>query len=60
MLFQEIVDNIIMQLKIRFNDTHKLLFLQLGDVTKCREYSSNIPYSGLNSLKTTYKTSKQN
>lgn len=39
MLFYEIIDNIIMQLDTRFRDTDKLQFLQLGDVTKFKEYS---------------------
>lgn len=54
MLFYEIIDTIIMQLNVRFNDIDKLQFLQLGDVTKFKEYSVKFPKSGLNSLKNTF------
>ncbi|KAE9523127.1 hypothetical protein AGLY_016468, partial [Aphis glycines] len=54
MLFYEIIDNIIMQLNTRFSDTDKLKFLQLGDVTKFKEYSTTFPDSGLNCLKNTF------
>ncbi|KAL4091278.1 hypothetical protein QTP88_025991 [Uroleucon formosanum] len=53
-LFYEIIDNILMQLNTRFQDTNKLLFLQLADVTKFKEYSCTCPVSALNNLKSTY------
>ncbi|KAE9522954.1 hypothetical protein AGLY_016585 [Aphis glycines] len=53
-LFYEIIDNILMQLNTRFQDTNKLLFLQLADVTKFNEYSSKFPENALNNLKSTY------
>lgn len=43
-----------MQLNTRFSDTDKLTFLQLGDVTKFKEYSTTFPDSGLNCLKNTF------
>jgi hypothetical protein len=43
-----------MQLNTRFSDTDKLKFLQLGDVSKFKEYSSKFPESGLNCLKNTF------
>lgn len=36
-LFFEIIDNILKQLSVRFNDADKLLFLQLADVTKFKD-----------------------
>ncbi|KAL4091880.1 hypothetical protein QTP88_026492 [Uroleucon formosanum] len=53
-LFYEIIDNILMQLNTRFQDTNKLLFLQLADVTKFKEYSCTFPVNALNNLKSTY------
>ncbi|KAL4143387.1 hypothetical protein QTP88_005724 [Uroleucon formosanum] len=53
-LFYEIIDNILMQLNTRFQDTNKLLFLQLADVTKFKEYSCTFPVNTLNNLKSTY------
>ncbi|KAL4112793.1 hypothetical protein QTP88_016522 [Uroleucon formosanum] len=53
-LFYEIIDNILMQLNTRFQDTNKLLFLQLADVTKFKEYSFTFPVNALNNLKSTY------
>ncbi|CAI6360376.1 unnamed protein product [Macrosiphum euphorbiae] len=53
-LFFEIIDNILMQLNIRFQDTDKLLFLQLADVTKFEQYSSKFPENAFNDLKSTY------
>jgi len=53
-LFFEIIDNILMQLNIRFQDTKKLLFLQLADVTKFKQYSSQFPENAFNDLKSTY------
>jgi hypothetical protein len=43
-----------MQLNTRFQDTNKLLFLQLADVTKFKEYSCKFPENALNNLKLTY------
>lgn len=54
MLFFEIIDNILMQLNIRFQDSNKLLFLQLADVTKFKQYSSQFPENAFNELKFTY------
>jgi hypothetical protein len=42
-----------MQLSIRFNDTNRLLFLQLADVSKFKEYSNQFPISVFNNLKET-------
>ncbi|KAL4154561.1 hypothetical protein QTP88_000418 [Uroleucon formosanum] len=53
-LFYEIIDNILMQLNTRFQDTNKLLFLQLADVTKFKVYSCTFPVNALNNLKSTY------
>ncbi|KAL4112692.1 hypothetical protein QTP88_016434 [Uroleucon formosanum] len=53
-LFYEIIDNILMQLNTRFQGTNKLLFLQLVDVTKFKEYSCTFPVNALNNLKSTY------
>ncbi|KAL4113379.1 hypothetical protein QTP88_017011 [Uroleucon formosanum] len=53
-LFYEIIDNILMQLNTRFQDTNKLLFLQLADVTKFKEYSCTFPVNASNNLKSTY------
>ncbi|KAL4152679.1 hypothetical protein QTP88_000512 [Uroleucon formosanum] len=53
-LFYEIIDNILMQLNTRFQDTNKLLFLQLADVTKFKEYFCTFPVNALNNLKSTY------
>ncbi|KAL4153064.1 hypothetical protein QTP88_000897 [Uroleucon formosanum] len=53
-LFYEIIDNILMQLNTRFQDTNKLLFLRLADVTKFKEYSCTFPVNALNNLKSTY------
>ncbi|KAL4131214.1 hypothetical protein QTP88_008555 [Uroleucon formosanum] len=53
-LFYEIIDNILMQLNTRFQDTNKLLFLQLADVTIFKEYSCTFPVNALNNLKSTY------
>ncbi|KAL4127519.1 hypothetical protein QTP88_011686 [Uroleucon formosanum] len=53
-LFYEIIDNILMQLNTKFQDTNKLLFLQLADVTKFKEYSCTFPVNALNNLKSTY------
>lgn len=53
-LFYEIIDNILMQLSIRFNDTDKLIYLQLADVTKFKDYSCNFPTSALENLKKAY------
>ncbi|KAL4141563.1 hypothetical protein QTP88_004184 [Uroleucon formosanum] len=43
-----------MQLNTRFQDTNKLLFLRLADVTKFKEYSCTFPVNALNNLKSTY------
>lgn len=53
-LFFEIIDSILMQLSTRFNDTDRLLFLQLADVSKFKEYSNQFPISAFNNLKKTY------
>jgi len=45
MLFYEVIDNVIMQLNTRFSNTDKLHFLQLGDVSKFKEYSTTFPDS---------------
>jgi len=53
-LFYEIIDNILMQLNTRFQDTNKLLFIQLADTTKFKEFSCKFPKNALNNLKSTY------
>jgi len=53
-LFFEIIDNILMQLNIRFQGTNKLHFLQLADVTKFKQYSSQFPENAFNDLKSTF------
>jgi hypothetical protein len=53
-LIYVIIYNILMQLNTRFQDTNKLLFLQLADVTKFKEYSNRFPVNALNNLKSTY------
>lgn len=50
-VFYEIIDNILMQLSIRFNDTDKLIYLQLADVTKFKDYSCKFPTSAFENLK---------
>lgn len=53
-LFYEIIDSILMQLRTRFNDTDRLLFLQLADVSKFKEYSNQFPIIAFKNLKRTY------
>jgi len=53
-LFYEIIDNILMQLSVRFKDTDRLIFLQLADVTKFKDYCSIFPTCALNNLIKTY------
>jgi len=53
-LFFEIIDNVLMQLNIRYNEINKLHFLQLADVTKFKQYSSQFPENAFNDLKSTY------
>ncbi|XP_050060818.1 zinc finger MYM-type protein 1-like [Aphis gossypii] len=53
-LFYEIIDNILMQLNTRFQDTNKLLFIKLADTTKFKEFSCKFPKNALNNLKSTY------
>jgi len=43
-----------MQLNIRFQDPNKLLFLQLADVTKFKQYSSQFPEISFNDSISTY------
>jgi len=43
-----------MQLNIRFQDTNKLLFLQLPDVTQFKQFSSKFPKNAFNNLKLFY------
>jgi hypothetical protein len=43
-----------MQLSVRFNDVDKLLFLQLADVTKFKDYCGIFPKSALDTLIKTY------
>lgn len=51
MLFYEIIDNILKQLSIRFNDTDRLIYLQLADVTTFKDYSCKFPTCVFDSLK---------
>lgn len=53
-LFYEIIDNILMQLSVRFNDTEKLIFLQLADVSKFKDYCVVFPTIAFDNLKNTY------
>jgi hypothetical protein len=53
-LFYEIIDGILMQLNIRFNDTNRLIYLQLADVSKFKDYSGKFPTCALDNLKKTY------
>lgn len=53
-LFYEVIDNILMQLSIRFNDTDRLIYLQLADVSKFKDYAGKFPTCALDNLKKTY------
>ncbi|CAI6357543.1 unnamed protein product [Macrosiphum euphorbiae] len=53
-LFYEIIDSILMQLNVRFNDTDRLIFLQLADVSKFKDYCGIFPTCALNNLIKTY------
>lgn len=43
-----------MQLSVRFNDADKLIFLQLADVSKFKDYHTKFPTCALNNIKNTY------
>jgi len=43
-----------MQLSVRFNDTDRLILLQLADVTKFKDYCNIFPTCALNNLFKTY------
>ncbi|KAJ4446356.1 hypothetical protein ANN_13052 [Periplaneta americana] len=49
-LYYEIIDNILMQMNIRFQDINKLKFVALIDTSKFEVYSKKFPNSELNSL----------
>jgi len=49
-----VIDNILMQLNARFQDTNKLLSLQLADVIIFKKYSCTFPENAFNKLKSTY------
>jgi len=43
-----------MKLNTRFQDTNKLFFIQLVDISKFKEYFCKFPENALNNLKSTY------
>lgn len=53
-LFFEIIDNILMQIKTRFQNTNKLIFLQLADISKFKFYASHFPEEAFKNLGLTY------
>lgn len=53
-VFYEIIDNILMQLSVRFNDTDRLIFLQLAYFSKFKDYHSTFPKCALDNLIKTY------
>lgn len=50
-LFYEILDIVIMEIDVRFQDVTKLQFLSLGDSTKFEYFSKKFPTDALESLK---------
>jgi len=53
-LFFEIIDNVLMQIKTRFQNSNKLIFLQLADVTKFKYYCNKFPDDAFKNLGLTY------
>ncbi|KAL4090127.1 hypothetical protein QTP88_025026 [Uroleucon formosanum] len=53
-LFFEIIDNILMQITTRFQNSNKLIFLQLADVTKFKYYCNKFPDDAFKNLGLTY------
>jgi len=53
-LFYDIIDSILMQLSVIFNDTNRLIFLQLADVSKFKDYCGIFATCVLNNLFKTY------
>jgi len=53
-LYYEIIDNILMQLNTRFNNTDRLLFLQLTDASKFKNYCNQFQKCALDNLINTY------
>lgn len=53
-LYFEILDNILVQINTRFQNNNKLIFLQLGDVSKFELYSRFFPQKALENLEQSY------
>lgn len=53
-LYFEIFDNILVQINTRFQNNNKLIFLQLGDVSKFESYSRLFPQISLDNLELSY------
>lgn len=54
LLYYKVIDTVQLQLTTRFQNTSKLLFLQLADVTKFRQYSSQFPENYFNNINVAY------
>jgi len=53
-LYYEILDNILHQIITRLQNTDKLIFLQLADVSKFKYYSTNFPVNAFENLGESY------
>nr|CAH7712282.1 unnamed protein product [Callosobruchus chinensis] len=53
-LYYEILDTISLQIKTRFEDLEKLLFVALMDTSRFQTYSKNFPTQAINNLKEMY------
>lgn len=54
-LFYEVIDNIIQQIEVRFEDMSQVMFFSLADSSKFKEYSQQFPFDLITSLTCFYK-----
>ena len=54
LLFYEILDHILMEMEVRFQDCERLQFLCLADITKFGNYALNFPFDALLNLQQYY------
>lgn len=53
-IYHEILDTILMEMRLRFQDCNRLRFLSLADATEFEEYARDLPCDGLESLQECY------
>lgn len=53
-IYYEILDTILMEMRLRFQDCNRLRFLSLADATKFEEYARDLPCDGLECLQECY------